>query len=70
MNEHITGSSQDEIVLIEAIKESGIGRLIDRNSDQYVIEIMGKEEKYNMLKINEFTSERRMMSVVFKEESS
>ena len=31
---------------------------------------MGKEEKYNMLKINEFTSERRMMSVVFKEESS
>ncbi len=66
MENQITGSSQDEIVLIQAFTDARIGKLRNRDQDTYSIEIFGQIENYKLFKTIEFTSDRKMMSVVMK----
>lgn len=40
-----------------------------RDSDRAILSINGKSESYKLLKFFEFTSDRKMMSVVVKRES-
>ena len=43
-----------------------MARFIDRNSKTIFIEILGEREQYDYVHMNEFTSARKMMSVIVK----
>lgn len=62
----LSGASQDEIQLLTAGEDSGFAKMISKNSDSVTIQLNGTNETYNIMKVFDFTSERKMMSVVFK----
>jgi len=43
--------------------------MVSRDSENVKIRINGKEEEYKILKVYEFTSDRKMMSVIVKRTS-
>ena len=59
-----SGSSQDELVLLNVSQTSGICSFEDRGSTSLTIKTNGDMETYKIIKVNDFTSERKMMSVV------
>lgn len=66
---HFSGASQDEINLLEAGRDSGIANFILRDSESISIDLLTtsgsiKTEVYKIVKMFEFTSERKMMSAV------
>lgn len=65
--DHFSGRSQDEIVILEAGRTSSFCTLIGKDSDSVSIK-MGEDnlEKYTILKVIEFDSDRKMMTVVGK----
>ncbi|TNV85488.1 hypothetical protein FGO68_gene5841 [Halteria grandinella] len=65
----LSGASQDEIHLLQAGEHSKFASLEHKDSEYVTIKLSGKEEKYKIIKSYEFTSERKMMSVVLKRES-
>jgi len=60
----ISGSSMDEICLIEMANAVGLVEFVDRDSSYIRIKVRGKIETYRNLKFFDFTSERKMMSRV------
>ena len=48
---------------MEMIEEKYGSELVSRDSDEIVISVNGQNESYKIIKIYEFTSERKMMSV-------
>jgi magnesium-transporting ATPase (P-type) len=71
---HYSGTSQDEIILIEASKESNIVTFTGRTSDHIEIKVgSGKDEEntesYKIVKLHEFTNERKMMSIVVQDQN-
>ena len=62
----MSGSSVDEICLLEMVKERELARFIERNSKTIFIEILGEREQYDYVHINEFSSARKMMSVIVR----
>ena len=52
--------------LIEMVEEKGLARLVARDATTITIEILGATEVYQIVKVNEFTSERKMMSIVVR----
>jgi phospholipid-translocating ATPase len=63
-----TGSSQDEITFLDMCRDVGLCRFVERNSDEIKIEVQGKIEKYQIIKVVEFSSDRKRMSVIVKRE--
>lgn len=63
------GPSVDEVCLLEMACESEISHFVGRDADNASIMLNGKVEKYEVLKIFEFTSERKAMSVILKHPS-
>ena len=65
--DHYSGSSQDEIVILEAGRSSKICMLTDRDSDSMTIKFSNDLiEKFTILKVIQFDSDRKMMTVVAK----
>jgi phospholipid-translocating ATPase len=62
----LSGASQDEIQLLHAGQESGFAKLVNKDSDTIAFELNGKREEYQLLKVLEFSSDRKMMSVIVK----
>lgn len=60
----LTGSSQDELNLMEMCETEELGTFVERDSDNLTIEIKGKKEIWRNLKYYEFTSDRKLMSRV------
>ena len=60
------GPSVDEVCLLEMASDTGISHFVGRDADYASIMINGKLEKYEVLKIFEFTSDRKAMSVILK----
>jgi len=60
------GPSVDEVCLLEMACDTGISHFVGRDADYASIMINGKLEKYEVLKIFEFTSDRKAMSVILK----
>jgi phospholipid-transporting ATPase len=58
----LSGASQDEIELLHA--GGTFARLIHKDSDSLAIQIGGISEQYRLLKVFEFSSDRKMMSVI------
>lgn len=64
--EQKSGSSQDELCLLEMVEKKGLAKLLKRDATSVTIEVMGEVETYDVIKVIEFSSERKMMSVVMK----
>lgn len=60
---NLTGRSHDELVLINLVEEKYKSRFVSRIGSNISISIRGKEEQYKIIKIYEFLSGRKMMSV-------
>lgn len=59
-----TGSSQDEIKFLDMCRDVGLCRFLERNSDELKLEVNGQIEQYHILKVVEFDSDRKRMSVI------
>lgn len=66
----LTGSSQDELNLLEMTEKEGLGWFIERDSDFFKIEVRGKQELWKNLKYYEFSSDTKMMSRVVQNEET
>lgn len=64
----LSGASPDEVTFLEMCQEVGLVTFKDRSSDQIYIQIGENEEQYQILKVNDFTSSRKRMSVVVKKD--
>jgi phospholipid-translocating ATPase len=53
-------------VLLDHLTDNMNCRIVKRDSNGIIISIRGQEESYEYIKINEFSSARKMMSVVVK----
>jgi P-type E1-E2 ATPase len=60
---NLAGRSHDELVLINLVEEKYESRFVSRIGSDIKISIRGQEENYKIIKIYEFTSGRKMMSV-------
>ena len=60
------GPSVDEVCLLEMCADTGIGFFNNRDATSYKITINGQVEEYEQIKLFEFTSERKAMSMVVK----
>ena len=63
----LTGSSLDEISLLNSVKKNKVAEVEGREGDVINVTMMGKLLKFQVLRTNEFSSERKMMSVVIKD---
>ena len=61
-----SGSSIDELCLLEMVEEKHLARFIARDTQTITVEILGELERYSYVKMYEFTPERKLMSVVVK----
>lgn len=59
--------SPDETALLNGLRSSGVW-LVSRSKDQLKIRLEGKEETWELLKVFEFSSDRKRMSVVVRNE--
>ena len=67
---HYSGKSQDELVLMEAGRDIGHATMLNRDSDSIDLVINGVSEKFQIVKVIEFDSDRKMMTVVVRNEKS
>lgn len=65
---HYQSSSPDEIALLEGAAQMGF-IFKERTTDKLKLEILGKDETFEILHTFEFTSERKRMSVVCKDQT-
>lgn len=61
-----SGASMDEVTFLEMCRDSGFISFKHRDSDVITINVQGKEERYKILRVIEFTSDRKRMSVAVK----
>ena len=70
LNGKLSGSSQDELILMEKVEEVYGAAFLSRDTNFINIRIQGREEQYSIVKIYEFSSDRKMMSVTVREEKT
>lgn len=56
----------DEVTFLEMCRDSGFAHFKHRDSDVITISILGNEEQYKIIRVIEFTSDRKRMSVIAK----
>ena len=64
--EQMSGASQDELCLLEMVDDKNLARLVSRDATSVKINVLGETETYDYMRVLDFTSERKMMSVVMK----
>jgi len=69
MTEQYSGASQDEVTFLEMCKKTQYARFIERDSNIIKIEVEKQLEEYEILKVIEFDSDRKRMSVVVKRQA-
>ncbi|KAK8810712.1 hypothetical protein WA158_007287 [Blastocystis sp. Blastoise] len=58
-----SGESPEEVCTVEAIT-AGIGTLHTRTDETIIIDLYGKEEKYKIIHVQEFSSDRKRTSII------
>ena len=48
------------------VEEKGLAKLVARDATSITIDVLGEREVYDTIKVYEFTSERKMMSVIMR----
>ena len=66
INGALSGSSQDELVMMEKLEKDCEAKYITRDSSTITIGIRGTEEVYDIMQVFEFSSDRKMMSITVK----
>jgi len=61
-----SGASLDEVTFLEICRDSDFVSFLERSSDMITIKVKDKIEKYQILRVIEFTSDRKRMSVIVK----
>lgn len=61
-----SGASQDELCFLEMLEDRGLAKLVSRDSHSITVEVLGVQESYDILKIYEFSSDRKMMSICLR----
>ena len=49
------------------VENKGIAKLVARDATSITIEVMGATETYDIIKVFEFTSERKMMTIIVRD---
>ena len=52
------------------VENKGIAKLVARDATSITIEVMGVTETYDIIKVFEFTSERKMMTIIVRDQQS
>jgi magnesium-transporting ATPase (P-type) len=66
--EVLSGASLDEIAIVEMIQEIGSVVMTAKYRGRVLLRVCGEEEKYEIVKVVEFNSERKRMTVVVRRE--
>ena len=67
----LNGSSLDEIALLAKAQEEGAAKFKARSAKNITIQIGGGSDlEYEIIATNEFTSERKIMSIVVRESAT
>ena len=69
-NGNYTGLSPDDIELLRAAKEQGFEYVKGETSTRRYVKIKNDVRDFEILKLNEFTSERRRMSIIIKDKDT
>ena len=56
--------------MLEMVEKRGLARLVSREATSMTIEVQGVLEVYDIIKVHEFTSDRKMMSIIVKERAT
>ena len=64
---YYSGSSPDEVVLVQSAKEIGV-EFIERSGDISRVKILDKEHEFQVLHRFEYSSERKRSSILVKDE--
>ena len=64
----MTGASLDEQALIKGLESAKCGEFVERTSDTITIILEENEYLYDVIHVNEFSSDRKMMSVVVRDQ--
>lgn len=68
--EVLTGASLDEQALLQALEQSKCGEFVERSARTITIKLdHSRELVYDMIRINEFSSKRKLMSVVVRDQT-
>jgi phospholipid-translocating ATPase len=62
----LSGASQDEVTFLEMCRKVGYGEFIERDSKNIKIKINGNTEVYEILRVIDFDSVRKRMSIIVK----
>jgi magnesium-transporting ATPase (P-type) len=65
-NDMLSGTSLDEVCFLEMAQKSGICNYKDRDQTTMRIVVNGKTEEYTLLRMFEFSSDRKRMSVIVR----
>ena len=65
---NLSGSSQDELVMMEMIEKDYQAKFLMRDTSSIKISLRGVEEIYDIIQIHEFTSDRKMMSITVQKQ--
>ena len=63
INGELSGASQDELALMKMVEDRCACKLISRDSDTIKLEMQLNIETYQIKKVYDFTSDRKMMSI-------
>ena len=64
----MTGASLDEQALIKGLENAKCGEFVERSSDDTITIILNENEYvYDVIHVNEFSSDRKMMSVLVRD---
>lgn len=63
LNGKLSGSSQDELISMETVEGKYNCKFVGRDTDYITLDMRGSIEKYKIVKIYEFNSDRKMMSL-------
>ena len=56
----------DEVTFLEMCRDSSFTSFLHRDSDEITINVRGNEEKYKIVRVIEFSSDRKRMSVIVR----
>lgn len=62
----LSGASQDEVTFLEMCRKVGYGKFVERDSKNIKIKINGNTEVYEILRVIDFDSVRKRMSIIVK----
>ena len=68
IEDKLSCNSQDEQVLLDTLQDKYGCKLVSRTTDSVEIEINEEVETWKIIKLNEFSSDRKMMSIVVRRE--